>query len=204
MSAARYRLSFTTGGLFLQEAPVVVERYLVLGDWKTTRDQIRSENLLQVRTSTAATRISKELISRLELLSTDELQYLITASRREQTYLLWSATCRRYAFIRDFAVDILREHFITLRYQITHNDFDAFTNSKAVWHAELDELAPSTLQKLRSNLFRMLRDADLLSDAGLIQPAMLTPALAKILAHADSQALLVFPVTDMDIKRWLQ
>lgn len=188
----------------MQEAPVVAERYLVLGDWKKTRDQVRNENLLQVRTSTAATRISKELISRLEILSPDELQYLITATRREQAYLLWSAACRRYAFIHDFAVAVLREHFITLRYQITHNDFDAFTNTKAVWHAELDELAPSTLQKLRSNLFRMLRDADLLSDAGLIQPAMLTSTLAKLLAQADSNTLLVFPATDMDIKRWLQ
>lgn len=188
----------------MQEAPVVAERYLLLGDWKKTRDQVRNENLLQVRTSTAATRISKELISRLEILNPDELRYLIAAPRREQAYLLWSAACRRYAFIHDFAVDILHEHFITLRYQITHNDFDAFTNSKAVWHAELDELAPSTLQKLRSNLFRMLRDADLLSDAGLIQPAMLTSTLAKLLAQADSNTLLVFPATDMDIKRWLQ
>lgn len=48
MSPQRYRLSFTTGGLFLQEAPVVAERYLVVGNWQATRDQVRSENLLQV------------------------------------------------------------------------------------------------------------------------------------------------------------
>lgn len=204
MSPQRYRLSFTTGGLFLQEAPVVAERYLVVRDWQATRAQVRSENLLQVRTSTAATRISKELISRLELLSREEVTLLTTGTRREQGYVLWSATCRRYAFIHDFAVDVLREHFLTLRHQLTPNDFDAFVNSKAVWHTELDELAPSTLQKLRQNLFRMLRDADLLSNQGLIQPALLTPQLVKILANHQPDKLNIFPAADTDIRRWLQ
>jgi len=56
----RYRLSFTTGELFLLEAPIIVERYLTLNDWSRTRDQVRNENFRQVRTATAALRISKE------------------------------------------------------------------------------------------------------------------------------------------------
>ncbi|TYV81623.1 DUF1819 family protein, partial [Listeria monocytogenes] len=63
--AERYRLSFTTSGLFLKEAPLVAERYLKLRDWGRTRQQVRGENLLQVRTAAAAMRISKELIARL-------------------------------------------------------------------------------------------------------------------------------------------
>ena len=204
MSPQRYKLSFTTGGLFLQEAPLVAECYLSIGNWQSTRDKVREENLLQVRTSTAATRISKELIARLELLSLNELKFLITTTRREQGYLLWAATCRRYTFIHDFAVEVLREHFLTLRYHLTLNDFDAFVNSKAVWHAELDDLAASTLQKLRQNLFRMLKDADLLSTSGLIQPTLLTPQLAKLLAKHDPNNLNIFCASDADIKRWLQ
>ena len=199
-----YRLSFTTGGLFLQEAPVVAERFLALRDWKVTREQVRHENLLQVRTSSAATRISKELISRLELLATEELECLLDGSQRECGYVLWAATCRRYAFIRDFAVEVLREHYLTLRMQMTLDDYDAFFNSKAVWHDELDELALSTQRKLRQNLFRMLRDADLLSDQFLIQPALLTPRLAKQFFVHDQESMQVFPATDADIQRWLQ
>lgn len=50
MISDRYRLSFTTGSLFLQEAIVVTGRYLALRDWKITREQVRSDNLIQVRT----------------------------------------------------------------------------------------------------------------------------------------------------------
>ncbi|TXH92080.1 MAG: DUF1819 family protein [Pseudomonas sp.] len=202
--AERYRLSFTTGGLFLQEAPLVVERYLTLRDWEQTRQQVRSENLLQVRTAAAATRISKELIARLELLDYAELECLADGSLRELGYLLWAATCRRYAFISDFAREVLREHFLLMRRQLTTNDYEAFCSAKALWHAELDGLAISTHSKLRQNLFRMLRDADLISVQHQIQPAMLTPALAHLLARNGNEQLLIFPATDHQIKRWLQ
>jgi len=99
----RYRLSFTTGGLFLREATTVVERYLSIRDWKAARDQVRQENLLQVRTAAAATRISKEVTARLELLDDAELEALQDGGLREQAYLLWVAACRRYTFIREFA-----------------------------------------------------------------------------------------------------
>ena len=202
--AERYRLSFTTGGLFLQEAPLVVERYLALRDWKQTREQVRGENLLQVRTSAAATRISKELIARLELLDPEELEFLVDGSLREQGYLLWAAACRRYAFIRDFAREVLREHYLLMRRQLTTSDYDAFFNAKALWHVELDELAASTQSKLRQNLFRMLRDADLISAQHQIQPVLITPALAHLLARHDNEQLLIFPATDHELKRWLQ
>lgn len=202
--AERYRLSFTTGGLFLQQAPLVVERYLALRDWKQTREQVRAENLLQVRTSAAATRISKELIARLELLDPEELEFLVDGSLREQGYLLWAATCRRYAFIRDFAREVLREHYLLMRRQLTTSDYDAFFNAKALWHVELDELAASTQSKLRQNLFRMLRDADLISAQHQIQPVLITPTLAHLLVHHGNEQLMIFPATDHEIKRWLR
>ena len=89
--------------------------------------------------------------------------------------LLWVAVCRRYPFIREFATEVLREHFLVLRRRLVFADFDHFLNAKALWHAELDDIAKSTQLKLRQNLFRMLREADLLSDQYEIHPAQLSP-----------------------------
>lgn len=200
----RYRLSFTTGGLFIREAPAVAACFLNLGDWQQARDQVRQDNLLQVRTAAAATRISKEVCARLEQLDEPELQTLLESSLRDQAYLLWVAACRRYAFIREFAAEVVREHHLLLRRQLTFGDYDGFYNSKALWHSELDELAASTQHKLRQNLFRMLREADLISKDHLIQPALLSPNLAQLLARRGREELLVFPTTESDIQRWLQ
>jgi hypothetical protein len=204
MTIERFRLSFTTGGIFLQEAPLVAERYLALRDWAQTRAEIRSQNLLQVRTASAALRLSKELVSRLECLELSELEELQEASLRDRGYLLWVAACRRYGFIHDFAVEVLREHHLLLRRQMSFADYDAYYNAKALWHSELDEIAPSTQHKLRQNLFRMLREADLISDQQHIQSAMLSPRLAQLLARRGREELLVFPATDNEIQRWLK
>lgn len=200
----RYQLSFTTGGIFLHEAPAVAACYLQLGNWAATRARLRDENLLQVRTTAAATRIGKEITARLQLLNEVELQTLLEAGLRDQAYLLWVAACRRYAFIRDFAVEVLREQFLLLRRQVSFADYDSFYNGKALWHAELDDIARSTQLKLRQNLFRMLREADLVSAKHEIHPTQLSPHLAQLLAQQGQQALLVFPATDNDIQRWLQ
>ena len=204
MTIDRYRLSFTTGGIFLQEAPLVAERYLALRDWGQTRAEMRNQNLLQVRTASAALRIGKELVARLECLEVPELEELLEASLRDRGYLLWAAACRRYAFIHDFAVEVLREHHMLLRRQISFGDYDAYYNAKALWHTELDEIALSTQHKLRQNLFRMLREADLISDQQHIQSAMLSPRMAQLLARRGREELLVFPSTDNEIQRWLK
>lgn len=204
MTIERYRLSFTTGGIFLQEAPLVVERYLALRDWVQTRAEIRSQNLLQVRTASAALRLSKELVARLECLELPELEELRVASLRDRGYMLWVAACRRYSFINDFAVEVLREYHLLMRRQISFADYDAYYNAKALWHPELDEIAPSTQHKLRQNLFRMLREADLISGQLHIQPTILSPQLAQLLARRGQEELLVFPSTDNEIHRWLK
>ena len=201
--AERYRLSFTTGGLFLREASTVVERYMAIRDWRAARDEVRQENLLQVRTAAAATRISKEVTARLELLDDAELEALQDGGLREQAYLLWVAACRRYTFIREFATEVVREHYLSLRRELTFGDYDNFYNSKALWHPELDELAPSTQQKLRQNLFRMLREADLISEQHVIQAALLSPHVVELLARRGVEDLMVFPVSDSEIQRWL-
>ncbi|MBC3881562.1 DUF1819 family protein [Undibacterium sp. LX40W] len=199
----RYRLSFTTGGLFIAETPSIVEIYLDLGDWKKVRDMVREKNLLQVRTSTASLRISKEVVARLEFLTQEELEELVYLNFRDLGYLLWVAVCRRYSFIRDFATEVVREHYLVLRRHLPLSDFDAFLNSKSLWHEELDSIAPSTSKKLRQNLFRMLREANLVDDNLHIQAAMVSPRLAQVLSRNDISDLQVFPATDNDIQRWL-
>lgn len=199
----RYKLSFTTGGLFLRESRDLASHYLKSRSWVDTRKAVRSENILQVRTEAAALRLSREIITRMETLSNDEIMYLTECSAKDLSCMLWLATCRRYQFIRDFAVEVLREHFVVMKRQITYADFEAFYNSKALWHEELDQVSKSTQDKLRQNLFRMMRDAGFMSDQNTIQMAMPTPAFIQLIAQRGLEELLIFPVSDTEMKRWI-
>ena len=200
MSNDRYSMSFTTGSLFHRESVELVALYLDLGDWNSVRDKVIAENLLQTRTLNTRKRVCSEIISRLRTLSPVEREFLVAGSHQEQAYLLWLAVCRRYRFIADFAVEVLRERYITLKCDLTHEDYDSFFNRKSEWHMELDEITPATRGKLRQVLFKILREADLLTTNNMIHAAMLSPTLLALIHQGSRSDILHFPVFESELK----
>jgi hypothetical protein len=204
MQTDKYNMAFTTGGLFLPESTKIAELYLDAGDWEKVRSVVISENLLQLRTASSVTRISREICSRLATLSNEELDLVAHGTIAEQRYLLWLAICRRYRFIREFAVELVRERFLSLRHDLNRHDFDSFYNTKAEWHPELDKITPATRSKLRQVLFRMLREADLLTTDNTINPALLTQRVITIIGCNEPEDLNIFPITEAELRRWIK
>jgi len=202
MADTAYRMAFTAGALLLRESVLAAELYTRLGDWGTVRRELRTGNLLQIRTASAAERRGREVVQRLENLTPAQLSLLATGERREQAALVWLASCKRYRFIRDFATEIVREKFVRLDPHLTYDDFDIFFNRQAEWHTEVDRTEPSTRTKLRSTLFAMLREADILAAGDLIQPALLSPAVIRAIRADDPDQLAIFPVADGQLKEW--
>lgn len=200
MKKERLSMSFTTGSLFHKESITLATLYLPLGNWKAVREKVIAENLLQARTMNTLKRVSREVISRLKTLSANELELLVETNPQEQGYLLWLAVCRRYQFIADFAVEVLRERYITLKTDLGLEDFDSFFNRKSEWHAELDEIRPATRNKLRQVLFKMLREADLLTKENMINAAMLSPDLLAAISRDNRMDIMYFPVFESDLK----
>ena len=200
MTSGRYSMSFTSGTLFHTESVKLAGLYLELSDWNLVRDRVIAENLLQARTQNTLKRICREVISRLKKLNQAELECLVEGSHQEQAYLLWIAVCRRYSFIADFAIEVLRERYITLKTDLTQEDFDAFFNRKSEWHNELDRLTQATRSKLRQVLFKILREADLLTCSNMINAAMLSPGMLKLLQYGRAREALYFPVFESDLK----
>ena len=200
MSNDRYNMSFIGGGLLHHESVKLAALYLDLGDWDSVRDKVMTENLLQTRTLNTLKRIYGEIFSRLCVLNSSELELLVEGSHQEQAYLLWLAVCRRYRFIADFAVEVLRERYITLKTNLTHEDFNSFLNRKSEWHSELDEIAPSTRYKLRQILFKLLREANLLTANNMIHAVILSPRLLDMIYQGSRREILYFPLFESDLK----
>lgn len=201
-SEQSYRLSFTTGGLFWKESLAVLDRYRVLGDWEVTREEIISQDLLKLRTHAARIRVSREVIGRLQELSVDELGLFTEGTTQEQLWLLWLAACRRYLLVREFAVEVLRENYLSLRGAVDHKDFDAFIFRKSQFSDEIESLKETTRRKLRQNLFRMMRDADLVTESSMITPPILTRRFVATVTKGAVKDLEVFPVSETDIRKW--
>ncbi|MEU1468601.1 DUF1819 family protein [Streptomyces sp. NPDC005761] len=199
--ASRYALSFTSGALLMREALIAAPLYLREHDWSKVRAMIEHDNLLQARTVASGQRFAREVTQRLAVLTDDEIELLIDATATERGHLLWAAACRRYDLIGEFAEEVVRERFLLLTSTLTYEDYDSFVRGKALWHTELAEAKDSTLRKLRSNVFRMLNEAGLLSDREHLLQAVLSQRVAGALSTRTPSELRFFPTSDRDTGR---
>lgn len=194
-SHERYALSFTSGGLLVREADVIVSEYLRVHDWATVRQAVSEQNLLQARTTSSSVRVTRETIQRVCVFEDAELELFTESSLTERCHLMWAAACRRYDLIGDFAEEVVRERFLLMTPTLGLEDFERFMTGKSLWHTELDDLMPSTRAKLRQNAFRMLHEAGLLSEQGDIIPAVLSERIHKTLAARTPSDIRFFPTT---------
>lgn len=193
-----YRLSFSACGLCVFESVQLAQLYLERRDWDDVKGVADNEKLLGFRTQSSSKRTLRELIARLLTLSEAELKLLIETDRSEQALLIWLAVCRTYPFVAQFATEVLQERVMSLRMAVSYSDFDQFYDDKAEWNDALAKISPSTRTKLRQVLFRMLREADILSKDGTLHPVYLPVALKDDIIKHDPKGLNYFPTTQTD------
>ena len=199
-TSEKYLLSFTAASLSISESIKIAEVYLGCKDWNETKKIVEKYNLLQSRTNSRTVRTYQELAKRLKLLTGEQLELLAEGNVQERKYLLWFAICKKYKFIQEFAIEVIHEKFLSMDYQLTDLDYDAFYNRKADWHEELDRIADSTKDKLKQVVFRMLREAGINSDDNLIIQAMLSKRLVQIIKTDTPQSYQIFPLQMTEIQ----
>lgn len=191
--APRYLMSFATGGLYINESLAVARYHQPGTNWEATAVAARQAGAFPVRKASSAQRSIREIVNRLRCLRADELEAFQTGNRSEQAALLWLAACRAYRFIGEFVVEVVADRYASFRLKLTYDDFDAYYAAKAEWSPKLAGLSQSTRAKLRAVLFRMMREADILSPGDTIVGVMLSSRLLAIIRSHDPLDLRFFP-----------
>lgn len=200
--AGKYNMSFTTGGLFRQEAEILAGLYMESNNWDESKKKVLDDNLFQVTTQNALKRIVHEISHRLKLLGEKQLEILVDGSPHEKQHILWLAACKRFDFIREFAVDILRERYLQQVKELCANDFDQFFRNKAEWHEELSSLTDATKDRLRHVVFKMMREAELISKKNEILPSILSYRTVQAINSVNDEDVLVFPISETELREW--
>lgn len=189
-----YKMSFSTGGLFLNESLVVARLHVQGEPWFATLDRAMTEGAASLPKAASQRRTLREIANRLSALTEEERDYFLQeADRSDQLALLWLATCRAYRFVREFATEVLRERYLSFQLDLPLESFDILFADKAEWDHSLAALSPSTQAKLRQVLFRMMREANILTGDNRILSAYVSPRLKALIEDHDRQDLLVFP-----------
>lgn len=195
-----YLMSFGTGGLFINESVAVARLHVRGEDWDSTAVAAQQGGAFPVRKASSARRSIREIVNRLRQLSADELALFIDGERSEQAALLWLAACRAYRFIGEFAVEVLKERFLSLRTDLTYDDFNTFLAAKAEWSPKLASLSSTTRAKLRAVLFRLMREAGILSPDDRILGAMLSRRVLIMISASNPDELQFFPGAERQLR----
>jgi hypothetical protein len=194
-----YKMSFTSGGLFLNESVIVAELHVAGEDWKVTLSRALEEGATSLPKAASNRRTLREIVNRLMTLTEDEVRFLVEdAGRQEQQHLLWVATCRAYRFVREFAVEVICDRCIAYQLDLPLESFDIFFDAKADWNEGLASISESTRNKLRQILFRMMREAGVISDGNRIQSTYLSAQLRQVIEATNPADLAVFPGVVID------
>lgn len=146
--------------MFIRESTQAFHIYARGQDWDLVQTHLIDEHIVSYKTLSSAKRLSREIVLRLRSLKPHEAEFALDADFEERRALLWIAICRTYEIIPDFVRTVLTERLLSLRTDLSPQDFEQFLEGRALLHSEIESLAPSTRTKLRTVLYRMLDEAD--------------------------------------------
>ena len=189
-----YKMSFSTGGLFLNESLEVARLHIEGEPWENTILRAMDEGATSLPKSASNRRSLREISNRLLTLTAEERSFFLDeADRTDKQALLWIATCRAYRFVREFAVEVVRERYLSYQLDLPLESFDILLAAKAEWDEGLAGLSRSTQLKLRQIMFRMMREAGIISEDRRIQTAILSTYLKNMIEEKNPGELAVFP-----------
>ena len=200
--SSKYILSFTAASLRLNEMVKVATAALdnVGGDLAMVKESGVVFSSVKTRTSD---REFREVRKRLETLTPDQTAILIRGDLISQKQIAFLSVCKRYSFIRDFAVDVIRDKVLVFDYQLNESDYKSYINSKLSLHPELEEFSESTLKKAKQVMFRILEQAGIINNPvdKEIQPQILQQDVINATVRDDPAWLKIFMMSDKDIKQ---
>lgn len=179
-----------TAGTALPDTVEIGERITAV------RRRAVDDNVLAIRTQAAAARVVTEVCKRVSTLTAPEIRHLADDDTMTDDCkaLMWVSMCRYYALVGEFATEVLRDRYLMGMSTVTYEDYDRFILAKAMWHPELEELSPSTANKLRSNVFKAMYEAGLVErNSDTLLPSLLGGTLTGILGDRP-ESFLFFPV----------
>ena len=199
---SKYILSFTAASLRLNEMVKVAKA--AQEDDITDLDTVKESGVVFGSVKNRTTdREFREIRKRLETLTPDQKNILIHGDLNSQKQIAFLAVCKHYAFIRDFAIEVIRDKVLVFDYQLHESDYNSFINNKISLHPELEKFSESTRKKAKQVMYRILEQAGIINNAveKTIQPQILQQNVINALLKEDPMWLKIFMMSDRDIKQ---
>lgn len=191
----KYEFSFIAVSLRLTEMVLVANSKL-----NNTPIDVASD--LGNGKSSTGKRMLIEFEKRLETLTSEQVQLLVSGDLITQKHIAFLAVCKAYGFIRDFVLDVIREKHLVYDYEITEGEYISFYRNKEEFHLEMDDLTDNTAYKIKQVTFKILEQVGIIDNIKTkqIQTQLLDEKVIQSILNDDAIWLKIFLMSDTDIK----
>lgn len=138
---------------------------------------------------------------RLDQFTKQQFELFLESDFLIRKQLAFLSVCKAHAFIREFAVEVLREKLLVYDYEITEGDYISFYRRKFELHPEMEELTEQTEYKIRQVTFKILEQAGIINDIKerILQPQLLSNEIVQAIVSDNKEWLKVFMLSDEEI-----
>lgn len=204
--SSKYLLSFTAASLQAYESEIIANLYKETLDWDSVFKSVVEDNALQKGTIATRKREFVEFKKRLQTLTPEQLSYYEKATSSDVKNLTILSCFKLYAFISDFATEIMRNKLLLFDFQLINSDYEAFYDGKRMAYDNLNTISESTHYKLKQVMFKMFEQADFIDSVKNknIQKPYLSEELIKLIVQDDPKYLSAFLYSDNEINEHIK
>ena len=193
-STFKYEFSLTASSLRVNEMILFATKYI-------------NEGLLEFKSDKGTTnkRMVSEFKKRIDNLTVNQQELLLNSNFSNQKQLAFLSACKTYSLLRDFVIEVVREKFLIMDYNLTETDYISFIRRKEINHDELANLTDQTQAKVKQVIFKILEQAGIIDNVRdkEIQLQILGASTKKSIIEDNPEWLKVFLLSDMDIQNEL-
>ena len=193
-STFKYEFSLTGSSLRVNEMILFATKYT-------------NEGLLEFKSDKGTTnkRMVSEFKKRIDNLTVNQQELLLNSNFSNQKQLAFLSACKTYSLLRDFVIEVVREKYLIMDFNLSDTDYISFIRRKEINHDELANLTDQTQAKVKQVIFKILEQAGIIDNIRdkEIQLQLLGGSTKKSIIEDNPEWLKVFLLSDMDIQNEL-
>ena len=151
----KYNLGYTSGALMFEHFDAVVNNskdFSLLVDGHENIDY----RVIPVNAESSQKRYLSEINKRLQKISVPVLEFYLTADEYSKKIIQFYAICRYYRIILEFMIDVVRNKWLHLDFELERYDYKSFLQNKLLETNQTEYITEKTLDKLTQVFFRMI------------------------------------------------
>lgn len=162
----KYSGGFTAEHLYRNEMKIIVHLQLQGLSKEEIKKKVFEENLLHCRSEAAIKDLFPRVYRRAEVLDQKLKFFLIHGARSDQNALLLYAFLKRFAFPRDFVLEVIHYNMKKFKLTVTDGNIRTFFEEKEQQYEQVRNWTDKTKYKLKQVMLKIIVDAELLKKNG--------------------------------------